>query len=114
MKKFIFFLTIFFNVLCYAEDHSAIALMYHRFNEPEYQSTSISSEIFEKHLKHIKENGFKVFTSTLGTSRWKNMEQINGCGVRAAAQYTDLTYWTHNWRKGGGAKEGAQSRGHKV
>ena len=51
MKKFIFFLTIFFNVLCYAEDHSAIALMYHRFNEPEYQSTSISSEIFEKHLK---------------------------------------------------------------
>ena len=34
--------------------------MYHRFNEPEYQSTSISSEIFEKHLKHIKENGYKV------------------------------------------------------
>ena len=60
MKKFVFSLTIFFNILCYAEDHSAIALMYHRFNEPEYQSTSISSEIFEKHLKHIKENGFKV------------------------------------------------------
>ena len=58
---------------------------------------------FERTALYARENGFRVFTSTLGTSRWKNMEQINGCGVRAAAQYKNLTYWTHNWRKGGGA-----------
>ena len=34
--------------------------MYHRFDEPKYQSTSISSELFEKHLKLIKKNGFNV------------------------------------------------------
>lgn len=60
MKKFIFFLIIFFNEFTFSEGHSVIALMYHRFDEPKYQSTSISSELFEKHLKLIKENDFKV------------------------------------------------------
>ena len=32
------------------------------------------------------------------------MDQINGCGVRAAAKYPDLSYWEFNWRKGGGAQ----------
>ena len=73
--------------------------------EPErgYRCTLCFDMRFERTALYAKENGFRVFTSTLGTSRWKNMEQINGCGVRAAAQYKDLTYWTHNWRKGGGA-----------
>jgi predicted adenine nucleotide alpha hydrolase (AANH) superfamily ATPase len=31
------------------------------------------------------------------------MNQINGCGVRAAARYEGLTYWEFNWRKGGGS-----------
>src|SRR3546814_18442168 len=31
------------------------------------------------------------------------MNQINGCGERAAARYPDLVYWTYNWRKGGGS-----------
>ena len=48
-------------------------------------------------------NGFRVFTSCLGISRWKNMEQINGCGQRAAARWPGMHYWTYNWRKKGGA-----------
>jgi hypothetical protein len=32
------------------------------------------------------------------------MEQINASGNRAASKYPDLTYWTFNWRKGGGAQ----------
>ncbi len=60
MKKFIIFLIIFFNEVSYSENNSAIVLMYHRFDEPKYQSTSISSELFEKHLKLIKENDFNV------------------------------------------------------
>ena len=59
MKKLIF-LIIFFYEFSYSEDHSAIALMYHRFDDPKHQSTSISSELFEKHLNLIKESGFNV------------------------------------------------------
>lgn len=59
---------------------------------------------FLKTAQYAKENGYPVITSTLGISRWKNMEQINGCGVEAANHY-GLTYWTYNWRKkGGGAR----------
>ena len=74
-------------------------------NEPErgYRCTLCFDMRFERTALYAKENGFKVFTSTLGTSRWKNMEQINGCGIRAASDYQNLTYWTYNWRKGGGA-----------
>jgi hypothetical protein len=49
------------------------------------------------------ENGFRLFTSCLGVSRWKNMEQVNACGHRAAARYEDLAYWDYNWRKQGGS-----------
>ncbi len=52
---------------------------------------------------YAHEHGFKVFTSSLGISRWKNMDQINDCGTRAAEHYPDVTYWTFNWRKEGGA-----------
>lgn len=58
---------------------------------------------FEVTAAWAVDHGFSVFTSTLGTSRWKNMAQINACGERAAARHDGLTYWTHNWRKGGGA-----------
>ena len=33
-----------------------------------------------------------TITSSLGISRWKDMNQINGCGERAAARYDDLVY----------------------
>lgn len=60
---------------------------------------------FDRTALYAHEHGFKVFTSSLGISRWKNMEQINECGARSAGHYPDLTYWTYNWRKdGGGAK----------
>ncbi len=57
---------------------------------------------FERTALYAAENGFKVFTSSLGISRWKNMDQINDCGVRAAAHYPGTVYWTYNWRKNGG------------
>jgi predicted adenine nucleotide alpha hydrolase (AANH) superfamily ATPase len=58
---------------------------------------------FERTALYAYENGFPVITSCLGISRWKNMAQINDCGVRAAAKYPGVTYWTFNWRKQGGA-----------
>ncbi|MFV0308409.1 MAG: epoxyqueuosine reductase QueH [Desertimonas sp.] len=57
---------------------------------------------FERTALYAHEHGFPVITSSLGISRWKDMNQINGCGERAAARYPDLTYWTFNWRKRGG------------
>lgn len=59
---------------------------------------------FERTALYAHENGFPAISSTLGLSRWKDMNQINGCGVRAAARYDGMTYWTHNWRKNGGSQ----------
>lgn len=58
---------------------------------------------FVRTALYAHEHGFKVFTSSLAISRWKNMEQINDCGIRAAEHYPGLTYWTFNWRKKGGS-----------
>ena len=59
---------------------------------------------FERSALYAVEHGFRVFTSSLGISRWKTMEQINGCGERAAARHENLRYWTFNWRKNGGSQ----------
>ncbi|MCB1537793.1 MAG: epoxyqueuosine reductase QueH [Rhodospirillales bacterium] len=58
---------------------------------------------FERAALYAHENGFPLFTSCLGISRWKNMEQINDCGRRAAARYDGLQYWDYNWRKDNGS-----------
>ncbi len=58
---------------------------------------------FERTALYAHENGFDCISSSLGISRWKDMNQINGCGVTAASHYPDLAYWTYNWRKGGGS-----------
>jgi epoxyqueuosine reductase len=58
---------------------------------------------FERTALYAHENGFPVMTSSLGISRWKDMNQINGSGKRAAGRYDGLSYWEFNWRKGGGS-----------
>ncbi|HAT1660702.1 epoxyqueuosine reductase QueH [Legionella pneumophila] len=59
---------------------------------------------FERTALYAHEHGFPVISSSLGISRWKDMNQINDCGVRAASHYPDLIYWTYNWRKNGGSE----------
>ncbi len=58
---------------------------------------------FERTALYAHEHGFNVISSSLGISRWKNMQQINDCGVRAASHYPDMLYWDYNWRKKGGS-----------
>ncbi len=60
---------------------------------------------FERTALFAAEHGFPVMTSCLGISRWKDLEQINGCGERAVARYPGMSYWTYNWRKKGGAQQ---------
>ncbi|MFY7698179.1 MAG: epoxyqueuosine reductase QueH [Legionella sp.] len=58
---------------------------------------------FERTALYAHEHGFPVISSSLGISRWKDMNQINDSGVRAAKRYPNIEYWTYNWRKQGGA-----------
>lgn len=59
---------------------------------------------FERTALYAHENNFDCISSSLGISRWKNLDQINDCGERAASHYPDLVYWTYNWRKQGGSQ----------
>ena len=58
---------------------------------------------FDRTALFAYENGFEIITSSLGISRWKNMEQINECGLKSASKYPGIIYWTYNWRKDGGS-----------
>lgn len=58
---------------------------------------------FERTALYAHEYGFPVICSSLGISRWKDMNQINDSGTRAAARYPGKEYWTYNWRKNGGS-----------
>lgn len=48
-------------------------------------------------------HGFPLFTTTLASSRWKDIRQINEAGLYAQEQCgRGLTrFWDRNWRKGG-------------
>lgn len=51
--------------------------------------------------KYAHENGFSIITTTLASSRWKSLEQIEEAGNFACSNYDDVSYWAQNWRKGG-------------
>ncbi len=47
------------------------------------------------------ELGLGRFATTLASSRWKSLEQVNAAGRLAAARYDDVQFWEKNWRKDG-------------
>lgn len=54
----------------------------------------------ERTALYAHEHDYPVFITSAGISRWKDMNQVNQAGFRAAARYPGLAYWDHNWRKG--------------
>ncbi len=48
-------------------------------------------------LKH----GLTYFTTTLASSRWKDLDQVNNAGLMAQNRVEGTCYWAQNWRKGG-------------
>ena len=48
-------------------------------------------------------HGFPLFTTTLASSRWKDIRQINEAGFYAEEHYGRglARFWDRNWRKGG-------------
>lgn len=60
--------------------------------------------------EYARKRGIKVITTTLASSRWKSLDQINEAGSWAVGQVEDKTippddrsviWWDRNWRKGG-------------
>ncbi len=51
--------------------------------------------------RYALDHGFTVFTTTLASSRWKSLDQINEAGRLAAAGCPGTIFWEQNWRKGG-------------
>ncbi|HOY10775.1 MAG TPA: epoxyqueuosine reductase QueH [Candidatus Omnitrophota bacterium] len=62
----------------------------------------------ERTARYAVENGFKIFTTSLGISRWKDIQQVYQCGWMAAARYPGLIFWDYNWRKQGGSERKEQ------
>ena len=48
-----------------------------------------------------KSLGIKYFTTTLASSRWKSLEQIERAGHLAEQAVEGTAFWAQNWRKGG-------------
>jgi predicted adenine nucleotide alpha hydrolase (AANH) superfamily ATPase len=57
--------------------------------------------------QYARERGLKVITTTLASSRWKSLDQINeagrwACGMTETIPPDDqVIWWDQNWRKGG-------------
>jgi len=48
--------------------------------------------------QYAHEHGFSCFTTTNATSRWKDVNQVNDSGIKAAARYDDVDFWVYNWQ----------------
>lgn len=83
-------------------------------NEPERGGRCM--ECFKMRLLrtagYARSRGIKVITTTLASSRWKSLDQINAAGLWACEQIkssavmsseveTSLIWWVQNWRKNG-------------
>ena len=60
--------------------------------------------------EYAMQRGIKVISTTLASSRWKSLDQINEAGLWAcsqingrssAAPLASVVWWDQNWRKGG-------------
>jgi len=51
--------------------------------------------------KYASENGFTHLATTLATSRWKDLNQVDQAGEYACSLVIGVTWWGNNWRKGG-------------
>ena len=73
--------------------------------EDEPERGSRCSVCFQFRLSHAakyaQEHGFHLLTTTLASSRWKNIRQIDTAGHLAVEAYPDVEWWDMNWRKGG-------------
>ena len=51
--------------------------------------------------RKAQELGIELFATTLASSRWKSLEQIERAGHAAEQAVPGTRFWAKNWRKGG-------------
>ena len=51
--------------------------------------------------RKAQELNIPYFTTTLASSRWKSLDQINQAGLIAEKAVEGVKFWAQNWRKGG-------------
>ncbi|MBP5566663.1 MAG: epoxyqueuosine reductase QueH [Bacteroidales bacterium] len=51
--------------------------------------------------RYAAANGFGTLTTSLASSRWKSLEQVDEAGAWACSRVENVVWWGRNWRKGG-------------
>lgn len=71
--------------------------------EPERGSRCSACFLFrlKRAAQYAQNNGYRWLTTTLASSRWKNIQQIDVAGQLAAEDCPNVEWWAQNWRKGG-------------
>ncbi|MBQ0093498.1 MAG: epoxyqueuosine reductase QueH [Bacteroidales bacterium] len=51
--------------------------------------------------RYAAANGYDILATSLASSRWKDLSQVDEAGRWACSQVSGVTFWAQNWRKGG-------------
>ncbi len=72
-------------------------------NDPERGERCMQCFRFRLHraARYAHRNGYNVLATTLASSRWKDLSQVNPAGEWACSLFPCLRWWPRNWRKGG-------------
>ena len=72
-------------------------------NEPERGERCLACFKYRllRAARYASEHGFTVLTTTLASSRWKDLSQVDEAGRWACGQVEGVAWWGQNWRKGG-------------
>lgn len=72
-------------------------------NEPERGGRCLKCFMMrmDRTAEYASRRGIKVMATTLASSRWKSLDQIDEAGRWAASRHDGVVWWGRNWRKGG-------------
>ena len=72
-------------------------------NEPERGARCLACFRYRllRAARYASEHGYTVLTTTLASSRWKDLAQVDEAGRQACASVEGVAWWGRNWRKGG-------------
>ena len=74
-------------------------------NEPERGKRCEACFLYrlQKTAQKAEEMGIPFFATTLASSRWKNLDQVNAAGTEAERREAkgESRFWAQNWRKDG-------------
>ena len=72
-------------------------------NEPERGARCLACFKYRllRAARYAPEHGYTALTTTLASSRWKDLAQVDEAGRWACSQVENVTWWGQNWRKGG-------------